>query len=313
MILIFGGTGFVGSHIAEFLVQQGYKVAVASRSASLKNVGPFADKIKIMQADISDTSQVAKIIEDTRPEVVYHLAGQLTTYESFDNPLYDVEVNTKSTIAMLEAMKSAKGCRLILGSTFWVVGRPNYLPVSEESPCNPLNIYAANRLSSEHFCRIYHQVHDLDTVVMRLTNTFGPREQFDNKKKAAINFLIKKGVEEGDVPIYDNGMFFRDIMYITDVVSAAYAIQTKGRSGECYFIGTGKKTWFYDVGNWIAKYTGGKVRYIESPDYHKRINVGNIVIDNSKLKSLGWNHRVEVEEGIRLTTKSYLDGLTKIA
>jgi len=313
MILIFGGTGFVGSHISELLVKNGHEVVLASRSKNMKNIRSFQEKVRIEQVDITDPVQIAKLIERFQPEVIYHLAGQLTTYESFEKPLYDVDVNSRSTLAMLEAARKLKHCRFILGSTFWVVGRPSTLPINEDTPCNPLNIYAANRLASEHFCKIYHQVYDLDTVIIRLTNTFGPREQFDNKKKGAINYLIKKGVDEGEIPIYDKGMFFRDIMYVTDVALAAYVVQTKGKPGNLYFLGTGKKTWFYDLGEWIAQYTGCKVKYIESPDYHKRINVGNIIVDNSKLRSLGWNYKVSVKDGIRLTTQSYLDELKNVA
>jgi len=308
MILIIGGTGFVGSHITEELVNKGHSVTITGRDSSrIKNVKHFVEKIKIESVDISDQNQISKLIEKTNPEVIYHLAGQLTTYESFEKPMYDVDVNTKSTIAILEAMRNLSKCRLILGSTFWVIGRPYSLPINEETPCNPLSNYAANRLTSEHFCRIYNKVYDLDTVIMRLTNTFGPREQFDNKKKAAINFLIRKGIEEKEISIYDHGEFFRDIMYISDVSTAAYAIQTKGESGNTYCLGTGVKTWFYDLGKWIAEYTNAKIVNMESPDFHKRINVGNIVVDNSKLKKLGWNWKVNVKDGIKKTVESYLD------
>lgn len=308
MILIFGGTGFVGSHVAEYLLDKGFDVTLASRNLrGTKNIEHLKHKIKLEQIDVTDNIQISKVIERVRPDVIYHLAGQLTTYESFEKPLYDVDANVKSTLSMLEAIKGLGKCRLILGSTFWVVGKPESLPINEESKCNPLNVYAANRLASEHICKIYNKVFDLDTVIMRLTNTFGPREQFDNKKKAAINFLIKKAIDEGEVTIYDNGMFFRDVTYISDVVSAAYSIQTRGQAGNIYFIGTGKRTWFHDLGRWIADYTGARVRYIESPDYHKRINVGNIIIDNTKLKSLGWDWKVEVKDGIKMTTEYYLN------
>jgi UDP-glucose 4-epimerase len=198
-----------------------------------------------------------------------------------------------------------KTCRLILGSTFWVVGKPKSLPINEETPCDPLNIYAADRLASEHYCRIYNRVYDLDTVVMRLTNTFGPREQYDNPRKAALNFLLYKGFRGEEVPIYDEGKFFRDYIYISDIVSAAKALMEKGRSGELYFVGTNKPTWFYEIGEWIEKLTLGRVIYVESPDYHKRIDIGNIVIDNTKIRQLGWNWRVSVREGLEKTLEFY--------
>jgi UDP-glucose 4-epimerase len=306
-ILITGGMGFVGSNLSEYLIGKGHEVVIFSRSkGKARNIDSIRDSVKVELGDISDFGRLEEVILETGPDVIYHFAGQLTTYESFEKPLYDVDVNSKSTIAMLESIRKLKNpCKFILGSTFWVVGNPETLPINEETPCNPLNVYAANRLASEHYCRIYKEVHDLDAMVLRLTNTFGIKEQYDNPKKAALNNLIYKGFKGQAVPIYDGGEFFRDYVYVSDVVTAAEVIMDKGKSGECYFVGTGEKTWFYDIGKWIEELTDGKVEYIESPDYHKRINVGNIVIDNAKIRSLGWDWKVSVKEGIKKVLDYY--------
>jgi UDP-glucose 4-epimerase len=246
------------------------------------------------------------IIFRHRPDVIFHFAGQLTSYESFERPFYDVDVNTKSTLAILEAIrKLGKQCRFILGSTFWVVGKPEKLPINEETPCQPRNIYAADRLTSEHYCKIYQAVYNTDALIMRLTNTFGIKEQFNNPKKAALNNLLYKGYKGETVPIYSKGMFFKDYIYISDVVSAAESIMEKGKAGECYFVGTGKETWFYEIAKWIEELTAGKVVYVEAPDYHQRIDIGNIVIDNRKLTSLGWDWNVSVKEGLEKTLGYY--------
>lgn len=306
-VLITGGFGFVGSNLAEDLVKKGYRVILLSRSKSkIQNVADILDRVLVEYGDVTDFVLLEKIILKHRPDVVFHLAGQLTTYESFERPLYDVDVNSKSTLALLEAIKKLnKDCRFILGSTFWVVGRPKKLPINEETPCNPLNIYAVDRLASEHYCQVYNAVCNLDALVMRLSNTFGIKEQYVNPKKAALNNLIYKGYKGESIPIYDKGRFFRDYLYISDVVSAAEIIMKKGKSAQVYFVGTGVKTWFYQIGRWIEGSTVGKVVYIESPDYHKRINVGNIVVDNTKIKNLGWNWKVTVKEGIEKTLKYY--------
>ena len=209
-------------------------------------------------------------------------------------------------LLLLEAVRKLKApCRFILGSTFWVVGRSKGVPINEETPCYPLNIYAANRLASEHYCKIYNAVYDMDTLVMRLTNTFGIKEQYDNPKKAALNGLIYKGYKGQTIPIYDEGKFFRDYIYISDVVSAAEIIMEKGKAGECYFAGSGVKTWFYEISQWLEELTKGKVVYVKSPDYHKRVNVGNIVVDNTKIRSLGWNWLVSIKDGIKKTLEYY--------
>lgn len=299
--------GFVGSHLSEEFVNTGHSVVIASRSKKkIRNIANIIDHVKIEYGDITDYKWLETIILKHKPDVIFHLAGQLTHYEAFENPLYDVDVNSKTTLVILETLrKMEKPCRLILGSTFWVVGKPKTLPINEETPCNPLNLYAADRLASEHYCRIYNRVYGLDALVMRLTNTFGPREQYNNPRKAALNYLLYKGFKGETVPIYDEGKFFRDYIYISDIVSAAKAIMEKGKSGEIYFVGTNTPTWFYDIGKWIEELTPGKVVYVESPEYHKKIDVGNIVVDNTKLKKLGWNWKVPVKEGLKKTLEYY--------
>ena len=306
-VLITGGLGFIGSNLAEDLVKSGYQVILLSRTNSkIRNVATIIDKVKIEYGNITHFNWLEETILKHQPNVIFHLAGQLTSYESFEKPLYDIDVNSKSTIVLLEAIrKLEKPCRFILGSTFWVVGRARSLPINEETPCHPLNVYAADRLASEHYCRIYNTVYDLDTLVMRLTNTFGINEQFKNPRKAALNYLIYRGYKGQTITIYDEGKFFRDYIYVSDVVSAAKALMKKGKAGECYFIGTGVKTWFYEIGRWIEELTSGKVAYVESPDFHKRINVGNIVVDNTKIRDLGWNWKVSVKDGIKKTLDYY--------
>ena len=307
MILITGGLGFLGSNLAESLVEKGHDIVLVSRSDRKKqNIAGFAEKVKIEYGDVTDLDWMQSVVLKYHPEVIFHFAGQLTSYESFERPFYDVEVNAKSTLAMLEAIrKLEKPCRFVLGSTFWVVGKPERLPVNEDTPVKPQNIYAADRLASEHYCKIYNSVYDLDTVVMRLTNTFGIREQYDNPRKAGLNYLLYRGFKGQIIPIYSEGQMFRDYIYVSDVVSAAEAIMEKGKAGGCYFVGTGAKTWFYEIGKWIEELTPGKVVYVEPPDFHKRIDIGNIVIDNSKIKSLGWDWKVTVKEGLERTLEYY--------
>ncbi|GAI27935.1 unnamed protein product, partial [marine sediment metagenome] len=142
MILITGGLGFLGSNLAESLVEKGYPILLASRSDRKKqNIAGFAEKVKLEYGDVTDLDWIQGVILKYSPEVIFHFAGQLTSYESFERPLYDVDVNSKSTLAILEAMrKLEKSCRFILGSTFWVVGKPSQLPINEETPTNPQNI-----------------------------------------------------------------------------------------------------------------------------------------------------------------------------
>ena len=209
-----------------------------------------------------------------------HLAGETSHSKSFENPLYDVDINAKSTLFILEKIRTlGLKCRFLLGSTFIVIGRPQSLPVNEDSICQPTTIYGTNRLASEHYCKIYNEVYGLDTIVFRITNSFGPREQITPKKNA-INYLIHQAFQGKEVTIYDKGNFFRYLIFIKDTISAIETIMRNGKSGNTYWVSSFEKTWFYDLGKILENLTSAKIKYIESTSYAKKVDVGNFIVDN---------------------------------
>ncbi len=305
-IMITGGAGFIGSHLCDELLKDSHEIIVLARNESkLDNISHILNKITVEKVDVTDFTNLGISIEKNKPDVIIHLAGETSHSKSFENPLYDTDVNTKSTLFILEKIKTLNlKCRFILGSTFIVIGRPANLPVTEETPCNPTTIYGANRLASENYCTIYHNVYGTDALVFRITNSFGPREQYVSNKNA-INFLIYKAFKGEEITIFDKGSFFRDVIYVSDVVSAIKTIMQKGQAGNIYWISSGRKTWFYELGDWLKELTNSQVKYIESPQYTKKVDVGNFLVDNSKLKSLGWSIKTPVKEGIRKTLEYF--------
>jgi len=304
--LLIGGLGFIGSHLAESLIKNGHNVKILTKTFSKKsNIKILKKKIKIEKIDITNFRKLGRCIEQFKPDVIVHLAGNTSHSKSFEEPLKDVDSNAKSTLFMLEKIRELDlKCKFLLGSTFIVIGKPKKLPVNENTPCNPTTIYGTNRLASEYFCKIYHDVYGLDTNIFRITNSYGPREQIIPKKNA-VNFLIYKAFKKEKISIYNKGMFFRDFIYVDDVISGINIILKNGKSGELYWISSGKKTWFYQFGNILEKITGCKVKYAETPTYTKKVDVGNFVVNNSKLKSLGWKQKVNLEKGIKKTLEYF--------
>ena len=299
-VLITGGAGFIGSHLAESMCGQ-HDVVVLSRSGDTGNISGILPRVSLERCDVTDPAKLGGIIERHRPDAIVHLAGETSHARSFEDPAHDLDVNAKSTLHMLEKIReTGLGCRFVLGSTFIVIGRPGSLPVTEESPCNPTTIYGAHRLAAESYCRIYHNVYGLDTAVFRITNSFGPRERTDPKKNA-VNFLIHEAFLGNDVTIFDGGDYFRDLVYVADVVSGIRAVVERGAPGELYWISSFEKTWFRDLGRILHDLTGAAVKYVEPPAYTKKVDVGNFLVDNSKLAALGWGKRYGLEEGIRET------------
>jgi len=307
-ILITGGMGFIGSNLIDLLLQEKHNIIVLTKSYSKKkNISHIRDKIKVEKVDITNHRKLSNIIEQYKPEMIIHLAGETSHSKSFENPLKDIDSNAKSTLFLLEKIREMQlKCRFILGSTFIVIGKPKKLPVNENSPCNPTTIYGANRLAGEQYCKIYHEVYGIDTISFRITNSFGPREQIVAKKNA-INFLIHQAYRGEKITIFNEGKFFRDLIYISDVVSAIKIIMKKGKSGNLYWISSNKKTWFYKLGNMLEKLTNAKTKFVETPRYTKKVDVGNFVVDNSKLRSLGWKPKISIEEGIKKTLKYFKD------
>lgn len=302
-ILVTGGLGFVGSHLCESLLLEKHKIIILTRRLNTKSkIIELLPKITIEKVNIRNYDKLSKLIKKHKPDVIFHLAGETSHKNSFNDPMYDVDVNIKSTITILETIKNfLPKCRLIFGSTFIVVGKPEKLPVNEDSKCTPTTIYGTNKLTCEHLCKIYHTVYGLDTISFRITNSFGPREKYKTPTKNALNYLIYTSYKEKKITLYDKGKFFRDVIFITDVVSGLKIIMKKGKPGELYWISSGTKTWFYNIGIILKKFNNTKINYKNSPSYTKKVDVGNFVADNSKLKSLGWKLKVPPEIGIEKT------------
>jgi len=301
-LLITGGLGFIGSNLADSLSKKNHKIKILTKTLSKKNnIKNSYDKVEIEKINLTNFKRLGRIIEKFKPDIIIHLAGNTSHSKSFEEPLEDIDSNSKTTLFMLEKIRElGLSCKFVLGSTFIVIGKPTKLPVTESTSCNPTTIYGTNKLASEHFCKIYHDVYGLDTVIFRITNSYGPREQVISTKNA-VNFLIYEASNRKEISIYNKGKFFRDFIYIDDVVSGINVILKKGKSGELYWISSGKKTWFYEFANILEKNTNCKVVYPKTPTYTKKVDVGNFIVNNAKLRKLGWLPKISINVGIKKT------------
>ena len=282
--MITGGLGFVGSHLAEEFSKNGHKITILTKSFDKISNLKSQKQIQIEKINVTNFKKLSDSIDKNKPDLIIHLEGETSHSKSFENPINDIDSNSKSTLFLLEKIKNMKKkCAFVLGSTFIVVGRPNKLPVTEDTPCNPTTLYGTNRLASEFYCKIYHNMYGINTKIFRITNSFGPKEQTIPKKNA-VNYLIHEAFNGRNITIYNEGKIFRDLIYITDVVSGIKTIINKGKPGDLYWISSSKKTWFYQLGNLLEKMTNAKVSYIKTPSYTKKVDVGNFVVSNKKLK-----------------------------
>ncbi|WP_321418538.1 NAD-dependent epimerase/dehydratase family protein [uncultured Methanomethylovorans sp.] len=302
-VLITGGLGFIGSYLARECVNRGFDVTIVSKSEDkIENISDIKDLVKLIILDVADITD-----EVIGYDVIFHLAGSTDNYSIIENkPYKDIQLNCVSTISLLEAIrKHNPKARLFFASTFFVNGNVEKLPVDENTPCNPLGLYGATRLAGEHFCHIYHNIFDLDIVIARFCNVFGAKEKGNDKKKAGFNYLIKQAVEGNQINIYDNGNFFRDYIYVTDVVSACLTIAEKGSTNKTYYVGLSEFVKFKNLIDIIVQHTGVRAEAVNPPDFHNRVGIKNFVCDNSELKRLGWKPEITIEEGIEKTIQYY--------
>tara|TARA_Y100001960_G_C14773059_1_gene881341 strand:- start:3088 stop:4035 length:948 start_codon:yes stop_codon:yes gene_type:complete len=304
--LITGGLGFIGSHLIDELSKNNNQIMILTKTLSKRsNLPKLNKKISIKRIDVTDFQKVGKIITDFKPNVIVHLAGNTSHSKSFEKPLQDVDSNTKTTLFILEKIRELRlPCKFILGSTFIVIGKPKKLPVNENTPCNPTTIYGTTRLASEHLCKIYHELYGINTNIFRITNSYGPREQIVPNKNA-INFLIYQASKKKKLNIYNKGEFFRDLIFIDDVITGITAILKKGKPGELYWISSGKKTWFKKFADILQKVTQCEIDFPQTPRYTQKVDVGNFVVNNKKLKALGWKPNVTIEKGISKTLEYF--------
>lgn len=303
-IMITGGNGFIGSHLVDSLFTKNHNLCIISRN-NFSNILKYKKNIQFEKIDVSNFSKLENIIKNFNPDEIIHLAGNTSHSVSFEKPFFDLNSNLKSTLNILEIIKKNKlNSRLILGSTFVVVGKPSKIPVDENSICNPTTIYGINKFTSEMYCKIYNKIHNVNSTIFRITNSFGPREQIIPNKNA-INYLIYRAYKGEKITLYNEGKIFRDLIYVSDVVNGIEKIITNGKSNEMYWISSFKKTWLYELGKLLEKHTDAKVEFIESPSYTNKVDVGNFIADNNKLKKLGWKQNVSVELGIKKTLEYF--------
>ena len=306
-ILITGGLGFIGSSLAIELVESGAEVTVVDSmipayGANLFNIEPVRDRLHINYSDIRDRYSLEHLVREK--DYLFNLAGQLSHIDSMRDPMTDLEINCAAQLSLLECIRRVNpDIRIVFGSTRQIYGRPQYLPVDEDHPIKPVDVNGINKWASESFFRLYHEVHGIASVSVRLTNTYGPRMDLRSTTKGFVGIFVRRALQGEPIDVFGTGEQKRDFNYVDDVVEALLgAGQTEEVYGRALNLGHPRPyslNEFLEILAGLADFTYARKEW---PDDRKKIDVGDYYGDYSQFrKATGWEPRVDLAEGLEKT------------
>ena len=311
-VLVTGGLGFIGSHVARRLVELGADVTVIDAlvpgyGGNLFNVEDIRDRIHLIVDDVRDAPAIESCVEGR--DFVFNLVGQVSHTDSMSEPMLDLENNCRAPLAVLEACRKAnRAARLVYSSTRQIYGRPERIPVDESHPCRPVDVNGIHKWAAEQYHRLYDEVYGIASSTLRLTNTFGPGVLVKHPRQGFIGWFLRKVVEGGEIEIMGDGTQLRDMLYVDDVVDALLlaAVAPEAR-GQVYNVGAPAPVSLAALARRMIEIAGrGSLRFVPFPPERKRIDVGSVTIDWSRIqRDLGWQPRIAVDDGLVRSIRYY--------
>ena len=296
-ILVTGGAGFIGSHVVDLFVNQGYEVVVVDNLSTgrVTNLNPAA---KFYQTDIR-SPEVAEIVARERPDFISHHAAQIDVRRSVADPLFDAEVNVLGSIRLVEAARQYGVQRFVYISTGGAVyGEPEYLPCDEAHPINPICPYGISKHTVEHYLFLAHYNYGLNYTVLRYPNVYGPRQD-PHGEAGVVAIFCGRMLRQEPVTIYGDGLQERDFLYVGDCARANLLAVQQAQDG-IYNLGTGRGANINELFDILREITHYPLR----PGYGPA-KVGEtykIYLQAAKAaRNLGWQPTLSLSEGLSQT------------
>jgi UDP-glucose 4-epimerase len=298
--LVTGGAGFIGSHLVDALIKRGDAVVVVDNLSTGRpeNLNPAAT---FYQADIC-SSELERIFEKERPEIVNHQAAQTVIQKAMEDPVFDARQNILGSLNLISQCLRFKVKRVAYASSAGVYGEPKRLPVDESHAVTPISYYGISKHTVEHYLHVSHLETSLSYVVLRYANVYGPRQS--PKGEAGVVAIFTRQMLQGERPtIFGKGDKTRDYIYVADVVTANLLAMEKSVSG-VYNVGTGVETSDREMFDLVAELTG-----YEADPHYAGVRKGEIYrscLDSGKArKEIGWQPRLALREGLAETVDYY--------
>ncbi|MCB0193426.1 MAG: GDP-mannose 4,6-dehydratase [Anaerolineae bacterium] len=300
--LITGISGFAGGHLAQILLEQGVEVLGVARS-SPKNMSYLSQPVTLFSADLRDPHAVDRLIDEVRPDVIYHLAGQAFVPLAWDKPWDTIENNIRPQLNILEAMvKYQLKARLLVSTSNEVYGRisEDQLPVRENTPLRPQNPYGVSKVAQDLLALQYHLSHGIDIIRARAFNHIGPRQSpfFVAASFAKQIAQVEAGINEPVIRV-GNLEAQRDFTDVSDVTRAYTLLVAHGQAGEAYNVGTGRAYSIQYLLDVLLSYSNIHIDVVPNPDRMRPSDIPLIYADNSKLCSqTGWQPLYRFEDSL---------------
>jgi UDP-glucose 4-epimerase len=298
-ILITGGAGFIGSHVADAYLREGHRVAVVD--ALIGGGGDRTPRGAVLYQQDIRRPEFAEVFRTERPDVVAHFAAQINLRRSIEDPVADAEANVIGTLRVLDLAVQFGTKQVIFASSGGAVyGEPQGLPVDEDHPILPTSPYGFHKYLGEQYLAYYRRVHGLQTATLRYANVYGPRQ--DPTTESGVISLFTYALLRGEAPIiFGDGTQTRDFVYVGDVADANLVVL--GRSiPEPINIATGIETTVNDLFAKLRGLTGATVSATHGPAVPGEVH--RICLGIRRAETLlGWRPRVPLEEGLRRTVE----------
>ncbi|HAG09526.1 MAG TPA: GDP-mannose 4,6-dehydratase [Desulfotomaculum sp.] len=301
-IVITGGAGFIGSHLAEELYPANEVIILDNLfSGKLENIEPFLNykQVSFFQGSVTDLSLLSAVFKGV--DYVFHQAAITSVPRSIADPLNTDEVNIQGTLNVLLAARDNRVKKVIYASSSSVYGGNPSLPQKEELPLNPLSPYAVTKLAGELYCGVFTAVYGLPTVCLRYFNVFGPRQDPDSQYAAVIPIFIKKLMVKEPPEIYGDGEQVRDFTFVKDVVQANVLAAVSEITGPVN-VGTGKTTSVNKLAEILIELTGNQTGGIHLRHTAPRpADPRQSQADISKAQAFGYSPGYGLKEGLEIT------------
>jgi UDP-glucose 4-epimerase len=300
-VLVTGGAGFIGSHLAERLLGDGHEVVILD-DLSTGNVEHLPPDARFYQMDVQ-SPWLDELFKIERPEAVLHQAAQASVRRSVADPVFDASVNVLGAVTLLQASVRHGVRRFLFASTGGALyGDADVIPTPEDYPTLPVSPYGASKLGAEVYLRTFHAVHGLSYAALRYANVYGPRQ--DPHGEAGVVAIFARRLLSGEpARINGDGKQTRDFVYVGDIAEANARALTSDAVGS-FNVGTGVETDINTIFQLLKRLSGNNQAEVHGPPMPGEQR--RSVVDARKIeKVLGWRPRTSLEAGLDATVRYF--------